>query len=737
MKKWIQNGWVLVCCLLLCVSATGTEALVIDEHAPVSFSDKNALVLPDPSNQLTASQVLQQSERLIPASQVKSFDLNVTYWIYQTLVSQLEGDKEFRIDATGWKNLSSHIIRPNGQVETLPSTGFVPPYNPYLSKGLTETTLSEFKRPFPVFTLRPHEQVVILSKVNVLSIFPPKSFAIQIHENSIYADYRRFGLYLEGLLLGSLLSLTVFALFHAAHSRDRTDVFYALWISVAFMAVFALGVIDGNRLFEFFININGLFTFNRESQGFTWALGLSFAQAVCYVLFARQYLGIHIHFPRFQVVINYWMAFVVIFGTCALTGVFYWPQLVPWVPTLAVVYSLSVTGVLMSLFVCSYLRYRSGFGFAKYFFYAIIPYIIFRSNFVFSVIGLPSPFSYLPDHAFGVFLKNPWTNQAFGICLEALIMALAVVSRTQWLQSELTRKALEQADWIEKQNSVLEATVAERTQELVEKHQALDESHQVIVGSVNYASRLQRGQLPRPDRLDGRFSSFASIWEPRDTIGGDVYWLSSSQLNGPFIVAVADCTGHGVPGAMLSLLVTNSLERIYAHDTRLDPASALMALDHLVRTGLNQDRSDSESDDGCDAVILQIDMQQKEMVFAGAKLGLFHLGANGEVKRYAGARCSLGYQSFIAEKDKPVTHKINYASGDVFAIVTDGVTDQVGGPHGKTAYGYRRLEAVLTKHRDGDASHIAQAIRADFAQWQQQQSRRDDVTAVVFKLHAS
>jgi len=69
----------------------------------------------------------------------------------------------------------------------------------------------------------------------------------------------------------------------------------------------------------------------------------------------------------------------------------------------------------------------------------------------------------------------------------------------------------------------------------------LDASHKVVIESVNYASRLQRGQLPRQDRIERRFSSFASIWEPRDTIGGDLYWLSSSQQSGPFVLAVADC----------------------------------------------------------------------------------------------------------------------------------------------------------------------------------------------------
>jgi len=255
-----------------------------------------------------------------------------------------------------------------------------------------------------------------------------------------------------------------------------------------------------------------------------------------------------------------------------------------------------------------------------------------------------------------------------------------------------------------------------------------------VVGSVNYASRLQRGQLPRQMRIDGRFASFASIWEPRDTIGGDLYWLSSSQQAGPFVLAVADCTGHGVPGAMLSLLVSNSLERIYANDTAEDPASALLSLDHYVRTGLNQDRVDSESDDGCDAAVLRIDRDKQTIEFAGAKLGLFQISAEGVFIRHLGSRCSLGYQDVVVEADKPVVQKIPYQSGDVFAVVTDGLTDQIGGATGKTSFGYRRLEVILKSNCTGSAEEITAAMKREFADWQGANARRDDVTAVVFRL---
>ena len=153
-----------------------------------------------------------------------------------------------------------------------------------------------------------------------------------------------------------------------------------------------------------------------------------------------------------------------------------------------------------------------------------------------------------------------------------------------------------------------------------------------------------------------------------------------------------------------------------------------------MRTGLNQDRPDSESDDGCDAAVLRIDRDEKTIEFAGAKLGLFQVNSQGVLTRHQGSRCSLGYQDHVTDADKPVVQKIPYQSGDVFAVVTDGFTDQIGGSTGKTSFGYRRLEDILKANCTGSAEEITEAMKREFSAWQGTNARRDDVTAVVFRL---
>ena len=707
-------------CLHLGISQAQTP-FEITPDTPIQFREKtNILVFVDTTNQAQYQDVLGHLDQFVPAAQIGPFKSYVTYWIFQKMVSKLNSDTDISIDPSGWKDVNSYIIDSAGQIQKLPPSGWQGAHNPFLSTSPEQTPRSQYTSQFPVFKLKAGKEVSLLSKVNFNPLFPAKSFSLNFKDSASYAEYRRFGLYLEGMLIGVLMALVIFAWFNAIQNKDQTNLFYAVWISSAFLSIFTIGIIDGERLFEFFIRFEGLNAFNKESYGFTVMLFFAYSQSILYVLFARQYLGLKSYFPKIHLLSNLWVMFAMFLAFLALSGRFYPEDAWISAPPISMAYGISVAVMLMALFTCSYLRYRDGFGFAIFFTFAIFPYLIFRTNFIMGILGMRSLFYYLPDHAFGYFLKNPWTNQAFGICLEAMIMGMAVFSRTRWLQRELTVSA-------EKQNLILEDTVAQRTQELSAKHE-------VVVSSVNYASRLQRGQLPRQIRIDGRFSSFASIWEPRDTIGGDLYWLSSSQQSGPFVLAVADCTGHGVPGAMLSLLVSNSLERIYANDTAEDPASALMSLDHYVRTGLNQDRPDSESDDGCDAAVLRIDRDKQTIEFAGAKLGLFQVSASGVLSRHQGSRCSLGYQDAVAEADRPVVQKIPYQLGDVFAVVTDGFTDQIGGTTGKTSFGYRRLEEILKANCAASAEEIAAAMKSDFSAWQGANARRDDVTAVVFRL---
>jgi len=705
-------------------------AYELTDETPIIFSPKeNTLVLADPTGLLTVEDVLKRKDEFKPPSDMAPLDARHQYWIMQKISSRLTADRNYRLEGN-WQSINTHVIRADDSIVPLKTAGtftgkysFLSDIDPALPSSAKVVSRDA------LFMLQRGETLSLLSKAKALHSLPPRSYVLQFVDNERFLETRRYGLYIEGALLGILFALAIFGWYSYFVNKDRAGLFYGTWISFAFMQILTLPSQDGSHFSEFLLNTNDKY-FGVISLSALFAYIAAYGQIIFYFLFASAYLQISKYHSKTQKLIYFLIAYFLLHMIANIFLVHnIGPQLFyggnAFLPIIVFVF----------LYAAALQRYRQGMSVAVFWLVASIPYFVFRLIFVSGLMGYPSVFSYLPESGISYLLQNTNVSQSIALCAEALIMALAVISRNVWVQKELAKSIDAQKTLVEGQNKVLEETVAERTKELAEQHHELDEAHQLVVGSVNYASRLQRGQLPRQMRIDGRFASFATIWEPRDTIGGDLYWLSSSQQSGPYVLAVADCTGHGVPGAMLSLLVSNSLERIYANDTSEDPATALMSLDHYVRTGLNQDRADSESDDGCDAAVLRIDRDKHTIEFAGAKLGLFQVSAQGEVTRHQGARCSLGYQDAIEDKDKPVVQTIRYQAGDAFAIVTDGLTDQIGGNSSiKTSFGYRRIENILKNNCTSDADYIAYMLKSDFLAWQGSETRRDDLTAVVFRL---
>lgn len=701
----------------------------ITERTPIIFSPyDNTLVFEDPTASMTIEEVLARKDEFKPAPKIGGIEAIKNYWVLQKISNRLNVDKRYKYEGF-WMSIQTHVLHPDGSYDTLKPTGQVAGYAALSDVDPAQPSSAQAPSRETLLSIQRGESITLLSKAQPLSTVLPRTLVLRMVDNERFLETRRFGLYLEGALLGIMFALTVFGWYSYFWNKDRAGLFYGIWISFAFMQVFTIPTHDGIHLTEFIFNVDGMALRTGSTATLLFTIG-GYGQLIFYFMFASAFLQVAKYFPGTQKLIYAFLVYCIVHFCMSVFWRHNIPQNLYWMGN-----AIFPLVLFTMLYRCGLKRYQQGMSVAMFWLIASLPYLAFRLIFVTGLMGYPSVFSYLPESGFSYLLQNSNVSQAIGLCSEALIMALAVVSRNTWIQTELAKSIEAQKVLVETQNKVLEDTVASRTKELQAQHQELDEAHQLVVGSVNYASRLQRGQLPRPLRIDGRFASFATIWEPRDTIGGDLYWLSSSQHPGPFMLAVADCTGHGVPGAMLSLLVSNSLERIYANDTTQDPASALMSLDHYVRTGLNQDRPDSESDDGCDAAVLRIDRDKQCIEFAGAKLGLFQVTSQGEIRRHQAARCSLGYQDAIAAKDKPLVQTISYQTGDTFAIVTDGLTDQIGGGgEQKISFGYRRIEHILKANCTANASDIAQVMKEDFKTWQGSETRRDDVTAVVFRL---
>ena len=738
LSHWVKF-W--LACWIIAVAGAGMSParaqspLEVGANTPIYFSDTlNPLVWEDKEGHASLADVRKRLGDFKPVESITRIDPKSHYWVVQKLVNRLGENREFIVDAArtekgfNWLRYQHHVVYPDGSSRELngPFSENVPLVMADIDPRIftMDTSLSRS----PVFTLYRDSEVLLFSRLQSNSTFQASSFALRLYDRTTYLELRKHSLYLEGILAGLLLPLIIVTWYNLIFKRDTVSIVYGLWLVAGFLQVMTVPILDGQRLFEFFMVPDKRDIGVVPAPVFWFGL-FSYLQMVLFALFGSSFLGVHRHYPRFFRLVLFFIAFEAVRFVAGFFFQHEIPSSLFWTPSFAL-----GAIVYLGFPLCAMARYRQGLRSAQFAaFSSGIYYIIWCAS-VLSWFGMP-PLEGLPYAGVGLFLKDGFVWQTFAVCLPAIITSLSIQSRARGIEKKLRVTLLAQKEAVENQNRVLESTVQERTRELQAQHKALNEAHQLVTDSVQYASHLQRGQLPRAIRLENRFASFATLWEPRDTIGGDLWWVSSSQHAGPFILGVADCTGHGVPGAMLSLLVSNSLERIYATSTREDPATALMSLDHYVRTGLNQDSGDSQSNDGCDALILRIDRQQQTLEFAGAKIGLFQMNREGVVTRHAVARCSLGYVERVADADRPVVKTIQYERGDLFAIVTDGLTDQIGENGGKvSSYGYRRLAALLQSHKDADAPTLVRQVELEFRRWQGDQARRDDVTVVVFRL---
>lgn len=288
----------------------------------------------------------------------------------------------------------------------------------------------------------------------------------------------------------------------------------------------------------------------------------------------------------------------------------------------------------------------------------------------------------------------------------------------------------------------LERRVTERTQELAREKEGveralaqlnlanteLEKANRDINDGIRYASRIQTALLPDQGALAGVVDELAVGWQPLDMVGGDYYWAGAFESKG--VIAVMDCTGHGVPGAFMTAVVASSFSRILHHHGHDDPAEMLTQLNRLVKTALRQDRDSAVSNDGLDAAICVVDRANATLTFAGANLPLL-VAENGELRQVRGDRMSLGYLD-SPEDYRFSAHRMDIRPGSAFYLYTDGVTDQVGGDT-KRLFGRRRLQDVLAGMADRPVTDQMDALFQKLGQWRGEERRRDDMTFVAFR----
>ena len=291
-------------------------------------------------------------------------------------------------------------------------------------------------------------------------------------------------------------------------------------------------------------------------------------------------------------------------------------------------------------------------------------------------------------------------------------------------------------------NNELEAKVEARTvdlkkaseklitanKDLMKTSEELTAANHEINKSIQAASVIQNAILPKIDLAQYGFRNLEYVWQPRDTIGGDFYWLE--KKDGWTCLVVADCTGHGIPGAFMTLISSTLLDRISSLKDLSHPDAILNDLDEFLQKSLSLNERHQQIDFGLDAGVCCFSNKEKIFRYSGAKMNLYRK-SDQDVVEIKGDKKSLGYDI----KEHPLNFKVfecdlNEKSSSFF-VFSDGVTDQVGGEK-KLMYGKKR---VISHIREAvDVKTAVNNIVADVERYQGVNKRRDDLTLFGFAV---
>ena len=266
-------------------------------------------------------------------------------------------------------------------------------------------------------------------------------------------------------------------------------------------------------------------------------------------------------------------------------------------------------------------------------------------------------------------------------------------------------------------------------QALDESNAKLEHSYGQITSSITYAKRIQEAMLPDPEMIRQTFSDFFILYRPRDIVSGDFYWYA--EVENKAVVVVADCTGHGVPGAIMSMAGNAYLNQIVLSQRTTNPAQILEKLHQSISAALRQQQT--ENKDGMDATVCVLDKAGQEIVFAGAKNPLVYL-KEGELYYLRGDRTMIGGFTRKSTSREPFqNHVIPIDAPLTLYMYSDGYQDQFGGSQ-NTKFMSKRFRKLLQNTAGGAMATQKERLEETFVSWRGESKQLDDVLVVGLKI---
>ncbi len=270
-----------------------------------------------------------------------------------------------------------------------------------------------------------------------------------------------------------------------------------------------------------------------------------------------------------------------------------------------------------------------------------------------------------------------------------------------------------------------------RAEEKIRKqHLQVLQQKQAITDSISYARRIQKASLPSPQYLDNILSDYFTIFKPKDIISGDFYWVR--EIDGFIVIVVADSTGHGVPGALMSMLGVTLLNEQFRTFGIRQPDVILRHLRNKVKDILAQEGSASDQKDGMEMAIVIIDPEKEELQFAGANRPLFVFRKNDDYELISikGDKQPIGVHW---EETEFTNHVIKLQENDSLYIFSDGFVDQYGGEKRKK-FKTSNFKKLLLSVQAESMKNQKKVIEDAFEEWRGTNEQIDDVCVIGVRL---
>ena len=302
------------------------------------------------------------------------------------------------------------------------------------------------------------------------------------------------------------------------------------------------------------------------------------------------------------------------------------------------------------------------------------------------------------------------------------------LKRSQKLSSELNERRI---------------LLEDQGRELKEQREELRQQKEEIISSINYAKYIQSSILPEEEQMESLLGEHFVLYKPKDIVSGDFYWISN--IENKTVITAVDCTGHGVPGAFMSMLGIALLNEIVNKEYITHPGVVLRHLRKEVINSLQQKGERGEQKDGMDIALCTIDLENMKLQFAGANNPLY-LIRKSNLEEVGKLRCESGGDDLLYEikgdmmpigiSEKMVNftfHEIDIFKGDTFYLFTDGFPDQFGGQDSKK-FGYRRFREQLLRNSSISMSDNKLLLEKALSEWMGNNGQIDDILVIGFRI---